>query len=105
MTHSNVRACQDCIALKVALPCADTSVGLWMFAFQVRFFEDMRLCTTQCDDRGVAFLNNMCSGLCNPVPDMYKCHKAPQCRQDVAGPLPYLPGCKGHEQFHKMRTS
>ena len=33
---------------------ADTSMGLWMSAFRVRFFEDMRLCQPVCAAAGAA---------------------------------------------------
>lgn len=83
---------------------ADTSVGLWMSAFQIRFFEDMRLCSVRCHPAGVAFLDNQCSGLCNPIQDMYRAHKNVQCRRLVKAPLPYMPSFKGNEAFHSMRV-
>lgn len=79
-------------------------MGLWMSAFKVRFFEDMRLCMPHCHPSGISFLDNMCSGLCNPLEDMYRYHKNAQCRKLVKAPLPYVPGWKGHEAFHSMRV-
>jgi hypothetical protein len=82
----------------------DTSVGLWMSAFKVRFFEDMRLCQPFCHPAGIAFLDNMCSGLCNPLQDMYNYHKNLHCRRQAKAPLSYMPSYRGHEAFHSMRV-
>ena len=53
---------------------------------------------------GVAFLDNICSGLCQPIEDMYKYHKNGLCRKQVKEPLPYLPAYRGHEAFNSMRV-
>jgi hypothetical protein len=82
----------------------DTSVGLWMAAFKIRFFEDMRLCQPFCHPAGIAFLDNMCSGLCNPLQDMYNYHKNLHCRRRAKAPLTYMPSYRGHEAFQSMHV-
>jgi hypothetical protein len=79
-------------------------MGLWMSAFRIRFFEDMRLCHPTCHPSGVGFLDNICSGLCQPLQDMYRYHKHVQCRKLAKDPLPYLPAYHGHEAFNAMRV-
>jgi hypothetical protein len=86
--------------------CADTSLGLWMLAFNVTFFEDMRLCTNRCHPYAVGFLNNYCSGLCDPINDMYRYHQSFMCRRKIPEKaiLKWLPSFEDHEQFDAMKV-
>ena len=45
-----------------ALCIADTSIGLWMLAFDVSYFDDTRLCAFECMELGVAFWQIECTG-------------------------------------------
>jgi hypothetical protein len=69
-----------------------------MLAFNVTFFEDMRLCHPKCHPYAIGFLDNgrSCSGLCDPVPDMYEMEKNYFCRRRGKSPLPYMPSAHGH---------
>ena len=74
------------------------SIGLWMLAFNVAFFEDMRLCMPRCRVHAVAVLQNECSGLCSPVSDMHSMHGRRNCQLELAdnATLAYAPSYPGH---------
>ena len=60
---------------------ADTSMGLWMLAFDVTFFDDTRLCSRACDRAGVAFWHIPCTGA---RPSLPRCMTARLCRDAAA---------------------
>jgi hypothetical protein len=82
-------------------------MGLWMLAFNVTFFEDMRLCMPRCKRNAVAVLKNKCSGLCSPAKimrfmhQMHTCHGAPE--HFLNGSLPYESSYPGHN-FDRMHA-
>ncbi|EFJ46484.1 hypothetical protein VOLCADRAFT_46325, partial [Volvox carteri f. nagariensis] len=57
----------------------DTSVGAWMLAQDVVFFEDMRLCSRVCHKSALAVWQTECAGLCAPVEDLVKLHRNGTC--------------------------
>jgi Galactosyltransferase len=84
---------------------ADTTFGLWMLAFNVTFFEDMRLCSPKCHPHAVAFLDNNCSGLCNPVNDMYRLSKMYFCHRPIAAGsrLSFMPSSPTRNRFDILK--
>lgn len=77
-------------------------MGLWMIAFKVNFFDDMRLCNPVCHDAAIAVLNAGCTGLCDPTRDMPLLHESLACRQDAASPLPFMPSLWDNREFEEM---
>jgi hypothetical protein len=83
---------------------AETSVALWMLAFKVNFWDDMRLCTPACSSAAVAVSNNACNQLCDPVPDMHYFDADSKCHIQPSGPLPYMDSYTENHMFHEMRV-
>jgi hypothetical protein len=79
-------------------------MGLWMLAFKVNFFDDMRLCNPVCHDAAIAILNSACSGLCDPLHEMSQYHAVNACRADSPSPIPYLPSIAHNKDFELMRV-
>lgn len=79
-------------------------MALWMLAFKVNFWDDMRLCTPACSAAAVVVSNNACDGLCSPVEDMVYFDRDERCHAVHDGPLPYLDSFEDNQMFHAMRT-
>lgn len=84
--------------------CAETTVAVWMLAFKVNFWDDMRLCTPVCSESAVVVANAACGGLCVPLDDMHYHERDVLCHAQPQGPLPYLNSFRENEVFHSMRA-
>lgn len=63
----------------------DAMVGLWMVAFNVQHEDDRRLCSHKCSPTAVVVSHDPdCSGLCEPVEDMYATHNETLCKGPLA---------------------
>eukprot|EP00892_Ulva_mutabilis_P002148 jgi/Ulvmu1/11934/UM082_0013.1 len=82
----------------------ETSVAVWMLAFKVNFWDDMRLCTPVCSVAAIAVANNACGGLCVPVDDMHYVERDARCHEQPPAELPYLNSFRQNEAFHSMRV-
>ncbi|DBA81436.1 TPA: hypothetical protein ACH3X1_007222 [Trebouxia sp. C0004] len=72
----------------------DVTLGSWMLAFNVRHFDDRRLCDAWCTSSSLAVYNiPECSGLCNPVEDLVHLHAQSDCVSPALtdGSVPLLP--------------
>lgn len=72
---------------------ADVTLGSWMLAFNVRHFDDRRLCEPWCTAATLAVYSiPECAGLCNPVEDLHHLHDSSDCRSAAAtnGSLPLV---------------
>ncbi|KAK9839521.1 hypothetical protein WJX81_006993 [Elliptochloris bilobata] len=71
----------------------DTTIGLWMLAFNVSHTQDPRLCHYECEPDSIA-VTGPCNGLCSPKEKMLELHADPKChpqyRSWLAPPLPPL---------------
>lgn len=83
------------------------TLGVWLLAFNVTFFEDTRLCEPLCRPAAVAFQDLACRGLCSPVPDMLSMHKRKGCSAppDPGAPVRYLPSQSGSGVFDAMQVA
>lgn len=86
--------------------CADTTMGLWMLAFNVTFFEDKRICQPRCHTHAIGFLDNSCQAGCDASQSLRSIHANILCTRDLpnGGPLRYLPSGNGHSSFDAMRV-
>jgi hypothetical protein len=95
--------CTFLAGLLMSCIAADASMGLWMIAFKVNFFDDMRLCNPICHEAAIIISNMGCSGLCDAVRDIPQCHNQEECRQDAASPLPFLASVWDNKDFEGMQ--
>eukprot|EP00892_Ulva_mutabilis_P001051 jgi/Ulvmu1/10947/UM007_0126.1 len=84
----------------------DTSMGLWMLAFNVTYFEDKRICQAKCHSHAIGFIDPACQGGCDASASLHAFHDNFLCTRDVpnGGPLRYLPSGPGHASFDAMRV-
>lgn len=84
---------------------AGVTLGAWLLAFNVTFFEDTRLCAPPlCRPAAVAFQQLHCGGLCEPLVELRELHTRKGCTRpfdDDASPR-YIPSQSGGGAFDAM---
>jgi len=59
----------------------DTTIGAWMLAFNVTYFDDRRLCSTSCTPYSLAVYDiPTCAGLCEPQTKMKELFRQKECQ-------------------------
>lgn len=75
-------------------------MGLWMLAFNVTFFEDLRLCTPECHNDAVAFISHTCTTdeACDWAAHVQDMHSNYKCSDGIStnSSLKFLPPWPGH---------
>jgi len=72
----------------------DQSMGLWMIAHNVTYFDDRRLCATDCHS-SAAFVavkghGRYCDGLNESSIQLHALHATPECRAAPPRQLPFV---------------
>lgn len=84
----------------------DQSMGTWMLAHNVTYFDDRRLCASRCRRSGAFAAVNYgrhCNGLEQPLIQLPELHETPECHATPPIQLPFLNS--PFQRFNKMIRS